>query len=116
MIGLLQPYLKKRNMQQIKFSSNPHGKLFPNYFGDVRLLDDEKYMIGNSLEVLLNNKNLGIAKVVATRPFKFGQLTDTFSFANCGKHAAYQAALLERYYKNDLQITHETKFLQIVFH
>ncbi len=103
-------------MQQIKFTSNPHGKLFLNYFMDVRLYDEEKYMQGNILEVVLNNKVLGTAKVVAIKPFKFCNLTDTFSFMNCGKHAAYQASLLEKYYVHEGPIVSETKLMQIIFH
>lgn len=103
-------------MQQIKFTSNPNGKLFLPYFMDVRLFDEEKYMQGNVLEVVLNNKVLGIAKVTAVKTFRYAHLNDTFSFMNCGKHAAYQAELLRRYYVNEIEMQPDTRLMQIVFH
>lgn len=103
-------------MHQIKFTSNPHGKLFLNFFMDVRLFDEEKYMVGNVLEVVLNSKVLGTAKVVAVKPFKFININDTFSFMNCGKHAAYQSALLERYYIHEAKMQPNTRLMQVVFH
>ena len=102
-------------MHQIRFTSNPNGKLFLHHFMDVRLFDDEKYATGNVLEVILNNKVVGMAKVVAVKPFKYSHLNDTFSFMNCGKHAAYQASLLQRYYVNEIQMQPDTRLMQIVF-
>ncbi len=83
---------------------------------DVRLFDEEKYMPGNTLEVVLNNKVLGLAKVTAVKPFKYAHLTDTFSFMNCGKHAAYQASLLQRYYQNEIKMQPDTRLMQVVMH
>ncbi len=102
-------------MQQIKFTSNPNGKLFLPFFMDVRLFDEEKYMAGNVLEVALNNKVLGLAKVMAVKNFRYAHLNDTFSFMNCGKHAAYQAELLRRYYVHELDMKPDTQLMQIVF-
>ncbi len=105
-------------LKQIKFTSNPHGKLFLNFFQDARLIDTGKYFIGNRLEVLLNKNVLGIVEVVAVRPFKYGNINDTFSYLNCGRHAAYQAALLEKYYVHELdggKMKYETCLQQIVF-
>ena len=103
-------------MQQIKFTSNPHGKLFLNYFMDVRLYDDEKFMIGNVLEINLNSKVLGMAKVVAVKPFQYGRLTDTFSYMNCGNNARYQAELLNRYYVHEGPLVSDTRLMVITFH
>lgn len=103
-------------MQQIKFSGNKHGKLFPNYFMDVRLFDEEKYAVGNVLEVLLNNKFLGIAKVAANKIFKYGNINDVLSYTNCGEHAAYQASMLQRFYIHEEPMKPDTRLMQIVFH
>jgi hypothetical protein len=102
-------------MQQIAFTSNPHGKLLLQFFMDVRLLDEEKYMPGNVLEVVLKGKVLGTAKVVAAKQFRYCRINETFSFMNCGKHPAYQASLLQRYYVHELTMQPDTQLLQVVF-
>lgn len=101
---------------QVNFSSNPHGKLFPAFFQDVRLRDEEKYLLGNVHEIILNRKLLGVAKVVAVRSFRFSNLNDTFSFMNCGKHAAYQAAMLEKFYVHETKMEADTPLVQVVWH
>ena len=102
-------------MQQITFTSNPHAKLLLQFFMDVRLLDDEKYMPGNVLEVVLKGKVMGTAKVVAAKPFRYCRINETLSFMNCGKHPAYQASLLQRYYVNQVTMQPDTQLVQVVF-
>ena len=102
-------------MQQITFTSNPHAKLLLQFFMDVRLLDEEKYMTGNVLEVILKGKVIGSAKVVAVKQFKYSRINEVFSLMNCGKHPAYQASLLQRYYQHELTMQSDTQLMQIVF-
>ena len=102
-------------MNQLNFSSNPHGKLFLEFFQDCRLQDEEKYLIGNVFEIVLRGKLLGVAKIVALRPFVYGKIADTFSFMNCSKHAAYQAAVLNKFYQHECVLQPDTRLVQIVF-
>lgn len=103
-------------MQQVNFSSNPNGKLFPSFFMDVRLHDDERFVIGNVHEIMLNRKLLGVAKVVAVKTFKYSYINDVFSFMNCGKHAAYQTAMVKKFYQHELNFEADTRLMQIVWH
>jgi hypothetical protein len=98
-------------MQQINFSSNSHGKLFLDVFEDIRLADDFKFIAGNTLEVLLKNKSLGYAQVLAVKAFNFNKISDTLAFVNCGHHAAYQAAILQKIYG---QLTNESRICTVV--
>lgn len=82
---------------QVKFSSNPNGKLFQDYFGDIRL-PDEKFTVGNTMDVYFKSNNIGRVQIVATKDFKICNLTDSLSLINIGKHARYQVDLLNRYY------------------
>lgn len=102
-------------MLEINFSSNQHGKLLLPIFGDVRYHDDDRFQLGNVFEVKLNKASLGYAKVVAVRTFRFVQITDTFSFMNCGRHAAYQAAILKNMYGSKQSISNDTPFMHVVF-
>lgn len=102
-------------MQIISFTNNPNGKLFNDNFSDIRLADGEKYYPGNNLEVRLKNQLLGIVQVMATRDFKYNQISDVLSYLNIGKPAAYQADLLKRYYMNVETLTNDTRLTHIVF-
>jgi hypothetical protein len=97
---------------QITFTDNPNGKLLLPVWQDCRLRDDAKYYAGASLIPVLKGNELGIVQVVAVRLFSYTKITDTFSFMNCGKHAAYQAALLQRYYQH--QVKNWNSDLQLV--
>lgn len=103
-------------MHQINYSDNNNGKLFLPYWQDARLHDEEKFVVGETFEVLLNGKRLGYAKVVAVKTFRFCNLTPTFSYMVCGFHPAYLAAMLKKYYLHDGPITPDTRFDQVVFH
>lgn len=100
--------------QQINFSDNHNGKLFPDRFGDIRLVD-EKFRAGNHLDVILRGKELGTVKVLGAKVFSFMRLTDTISYMNCGHGAAYQSRLLQNFYGKQHQISRDTQFMYIVF-
>ena len=102
-------------MHQIKYSDNSNGKLFLPMWQDARLHDEEKFVAGEIFEVLLKNKSLGYAKVVAVKTFRFCNLTPTFSYMVCGNHPAYLAAMLKNFYQHDGPIIADTRFDQIVF-
>lgn len=102
-------------MLQVKFTSNPNGKLFNHRFSDIRLSDQEKYAVGNILAVQLSSKELGYVKVISFREFEFRQINDTVAYLNCGQPAAYQAELLTRYYFTTCKLQPRTKMIQIVF-
>jgi hypothetical protein len=102
-------------MHEINFSINHNGKLFAETFSDLRALDDEKYFIGNELTAILKNKVLGIVKVVAIRSTEYIQIRDVLAFINCGFPAAYQAALLSRFYNKNVPLPPRFKLQHIVF-
>ncbi|MES2457210.1 MAG: hypothetical protein V4594_16770 [Bacteroidota bacterium] len=96
-------------MLQLKFSSNPNGKLLGDIFGDIRLADYEKFQSGNIIEIKLKKDVIGKAQVIGYKDFAFTRLTDTLSHMNCGREAAYQAKLLKNYYQglgDDSQLMH----------
>lgn len=97
----------------MKFTSNPNGKLFPNVFQDVRM-PNEKYTVGNVLQILYRSQTLGYAKVVAERTFPYNRLVDTFSFMNCGKHAAYQASIISNMYASNYNLKPDTRLVHVV--
>lgn len=103
-------------MQQINYSDNNNGKLFLPFWQDARLHDEEKYVVGETFEVLLKRKRLGYAKIVAVKTFKFSNITPTFSFMNCGRHPAYLAAMLKNFYVHEGPVDSDTRFDQVVFH
>jgi hypothetical protein len=82
----------------LQFSSITHGKLFPDFFPDVRLHNPEKFHKGHELEILLKGNSMGFAKVVSVRVFQFNQLGELLSFLNIGKPQQYYAATLKKYY------------------
>ena len=103
-------------MQTVNFSDNHHGKLFPDFFQDLRLPDEEKYMPGNVHEIQLKGNVLGTAKVMAIRPCRYCNISDTFSFMNLGRHAAYQASMLERFYVHRVtKFDADTRLVQVVW-
>lgn len=101
-------------MQIISFTTNPNGKLFNDHFGDIRLADADKYYNGNTLEIRLKNQMLGIAQIMASREFRFNQISDVLSYLNIGKPAAYQADLLKRYYQQEASFTSDARFVHII--
>jgi hypothetical protein len=76
-------------------------------------MDPEKYVPGNVIEIFYRRQSIGIAVVKAAPEFEYRQLRDSFCFMNCGKHAAYQAAVLQKFYDNKL--VGETKLQHVVF-
>ncbi len=101
-------------IQQLKFSTNPNGKLFLDIFGDVRLYDDAKFRVGKILEPTFKNSSLGYVEIIAVRVFKYSHIRDVFSFLNCGKHPAYQASLLQKFYPEEA-FNADTRLMHIVF-
>ncbi len=99
-------------MLQLKFSTNPNGKLFTDIFGDIRLADYEKFQAGNVMEVQLKKTIIGKVQVVGYKDFSFIRLTDTLSHMNCGREAAYQARMLKSFYQG---INDDTQLMHIVF-
>lgn len=100
--------------QQINFSDNANGKLFPDRFGDIRMLDD-KFSAGNHLDVYLRGKELGTVKVLGAKVFSWKRLTDILSYINCGHGAAYQSRLLHNFYGKQYKISPDTQFMYVVF-
>lgn len=100
---------------QLKFTSNPNGKLFADVFGDIRLADFEKFKHGNEIEIHLNKHEMGVVEVVGYKDFSFTRLTDTMSVMNCGHGSAYQASLLRRFYDNkDRKLNDDSMLMHIV--
>jgi hypothetical protein len=103
-------------MNQIHFSHNWNGRLFLDHFSDVRIPDDDRFVVGNQLEVVLNRKVIGVVKIVAVREFRFKQITDVLSYLICGRNAAYLAEIIRRFYAQDHKLHAETVLVHLVFH
>lgn len=99
-------------MLQLKFSTNPNGKLFSDIFGDIRLADYEKFQAGNIIEIKLKKDVIGKVKVIGAKDFSFVRLTDTIAHMNCGREASYQARMLKSFYEG---IGDDSQLMHIVF-
>lgn len=103
-------------MQTISYSQNWNGRIFLDNFSDVRLPDDEKFFIGNSLKIMFKGCEVGEVEIVAMRVFKFKQISDVLAWTIVGKPAAYLAEVLKRLYKSESEITPETDLIHLVLH
>lgn len=104
-------------MTTTKFSKSWGGKLFPDYFGTVRLQDEEKYFVGAIHDILLDGVNMGTAKVVATRSFTFIAIRDSLSFLDIGMSAARFSGFLKNEYNGDVNggVSNHTEFQHITY-
>lgn len=103
-------------MQTISYSQNWNGRIFLDNFSDVRLRDDEKFYIGNTLNIMLKGSSVGEVEIVAMRFFRFKQITDVLAWTICGKPAPYLAEVLKRLYKSETDINPETELVHLVLH
>lgn len=100
----------------LDFTSNWNGKLFLDNFSTVRLYNEGKYFTGNELEIKLNGVSFGYAKVIASRKFPFGKISDLLAFTDTGKPAHYLAGLIRRFYGKKIEISNETALHHVVLH
>jgi hypothetical protein len=98
----------------ITLSANWNGNWFLNNFGIVCLHNPEKYKLGNRLEVMLKNQNIGIIEVVAVKQFHYKNITDVLGYINAGKPAFYLADCLKRKYSGKVNIKSDTLLNHVV--
>lgn len=100
---------------QLKFTSNPNGKLFADVFGDIRLADYDKFKHGTEIEVHFNKHEMGVVEVIGYKDFAFKRLTDTLSMMNSGYGCAAQMKMLKNFYETkERKLTEDTLFMHIV--
>ena len=101
---------------QLKFSTNPNGKLFADTFVDIRLADYERYSKESRLQVLINKHELGVVEVIGFKDFRLEKLTHCLSMYNCGQGVKHQKMLLHKYYDTkEKEVTLDTMIMAITF-
>jgi hypothetical protein len=85
-------------MRRIHFSNNWNGKLLQDVFTTIRVYDYDKYPDGELFEIEYKNKVVGLARLEAKKPFRFGELNDITSMVECGFGRAYLSKLLKTFY------------------
>ena len=101
-------------MLTIDFSTNPNGKLFADLFSDIRM-KSLAFEPGTECEIMYRSIFMGYAKIEETRSFPFARISDVAALLNCGKRAAYQAAMLNKFYNKGEMLAPETILQHIVF-
>jgi hypothetical protein len=100
-------------MLQIDFSSNPNGKLLNDHFGEIRL-KSASLCSETECEILFKHQSIGFANITSIRNFPINRLSDAAAYLNCGKSAAYQVALLNRYYNGGKPMPPDTMLSHLI--
>lgn len=99
----------------INFSNNWNGKLFNDCFSTIRLYNSDTFYLGAEIDIQLKRQELGTAKIVAVRKFRFEQIDDFIGFTETGKPAAYLSTITKKFYLNHFQLTPGVYLHHIVF-
>lgn len=92
-------------MKQIKFSQNWNNKLDCNYFTTIRLLS-KKYQVGETYEIVENEKVKCKAIAIDVRSLKVDSLNDFICYLDTGYNKEETIAMFQKMYaKVDLSKT-----------
>lgn len=98
----------------INISTNKKSLLL-DVFDTVKKYNADKYVVGETYTILSNDKEVGIAELVAMKPFFFHQIRNTLSFRIVGKEAPYMGGTLNKMYNNGQPLSRDFKLVQLVF-
>lgn len=95
-------------MNKLEFSTNWNKKLNCKCFTTIRLHNPQKYFIGEVFAIMLNEKNVGFAKLKDLKQIKIDEINNFMSFLDTGYNAATTKEIIKNIYKSK-QINFETQ-------
>lgn len=99
-------------MLEVRFSENFNGKLFCDRFCDVRI-NNQFYYEGQFCNIFCKSINMGVAKIISVRPFRYSKITDSLSYQVVGKPAPYLAHIMKC--MNGNKVEEDLMLTQIIF-
>ncbi len=85
---------------KIYFSQNWNGKLDCNFFTTLRLQNDNKYIVGESYEIVVKKVPFCVAKIVEVRYILLDDINDWVARLDTGYNADNCKVLLRTMYKH----------------
>ncbi len=85
---------------RINFSKNWNNKLTSEYFTTIRLYNDVKYKVGNTLDVYLGKNKLKSVRVVAMKPVKLESINTFMAAIDTGMSVGQCKGLFRKMYPN----------------
>lgn len=95
-------------MNELRFSYNWNGKLNCNSFTTIRLKNDQKYFVGQELNVYLGKSLFGFYKIQSVKIIKLNQINDWIAYLDTGYDAEKTKNIVKEMYKNKPSINVET--------
>jgi len=101
--------LKKHDLN---FSSHFNNKLLADTFTTLRI--NEKYNIGEIVNVVLRKELLCHAEIVGKKCFKLNDINDFISFIDMGVTAAKGKQIIQDWYKNIIDWTNQDIYFYLL--